>query len=90
MEQRMDISDAGYDREKKTIDGVRKFHEQNLEAKKEYYSPDRTKTVTFSTSSDLFISRTAALRDTLAISLRSSDHLDPTELPSTCRDPSRV
>lgn len=66
----------------KMIATVREFHEQESEVKKEYYSRDRTnKKVVFSTSNDLYYARSAAWRDTLAISLRTSDHLDPNELP---------
>ncbi|KAM7485198.1 hypothetical protein LguiA_001207 [Lonicera macranthoides] len=72
----------------KMIAGVREFHEQESEVKKEYYSRDRAnKKVVFSTSNDLYYARSAAWRDTLAISLRTSEHLDPNELPALmCRD----
>lgn len=71
----------------KMIEGVRAFHEQESEVKKEYYSRDRTnKKVAFSTSADLYFSPSAPWRDTLAISLRTnSQDFHPHELPPICR-----
>ncbi|XP_057771346.1 1-aminocyclopropane-1-carboxylate oxidase homolog 1-like [Salvia miltiorrhiza] len=69
------------------IDGVRGFHEQDVDQKKKYYSRDTTRIVRYASSYDLFTSRTASWRDTLSISVNSGSHLlDPQELPAICRD----
>lgn len=68
------------------IDGVRKFHEQDLELKKEYYSHDHTKTVRYDSSIDLYRSRFAKWRDTLNISLLVPGKFQPDHLPPICRD----
>ncbi|KAK2966110.1 hypothetical protein RJ640_001524 [Escallonia rubra] len=68
------------------IEGVRLFHEQDLEAKKEFYSRDSTRSVRLNTNSDLFNSRTANWRDTLTILVSTSGTLDPNEFPAICRD----
>ncbi|KAH6770048.1 2-oxoglutarate and oxygenase superfamily protein [Perilla frutescens var. hirtella] len=69
------------------IDGVRDFHEQDVDEKKKYYTRDTTKTVRYNSSYDLFTSRTASWRDTLSFSFNSgSNFLDPAELPAICRD----
>lgn len=68
------------------IDGVRKFHEQDLELKKEYYSHDHMKTVRYDSSIDLYRSRFAKWRDTLNISLLVPAKFHPDHLPPICRD----
>ncbi|KAL8100125.1 hypothetical protein AgCh_032400 [Apium graveolens] len=68
------------------IDGVRKFHEQDLELKKEYYSHDHMKTVRYDSSIDLYRSRFAKWRDTLNISLLVPGKFHPDHLPPICRD----
>lgn len=68
------------------IDGVRKFNEQGVEEKKKYYSRDRTRTVIFNSSYDLFTSRTASWKDTLTISFSGSNQIDQRLLPSSCRE----
>lgn len=67
------------------IDGVRKFHEQDLELKKEYYSHDHMKTVRYDSSIDLYRSRFAKWRDTLNISLLVPGKFQPDHLPPICR-----
>ncbi|KAG6415701.1 hypothetical protein SASPL_123115 [Salvia splendens] len=66
------------------IDGVRCFHEQDVDEKKKYYTRDTTKSVRYQSSYDLFLSKTATWKDTLTISCDSS--FDRDELPSVCRD----
>ena len=66
------------------IDGVRLFHEQDLELKKEVYSRDTTKKVRFNSNFDLYASQTADWRDTLTLSFLDSDP-DPNEMPAVCR-----
>lgn len=67
------------------IDGVRKFHEQDLELKKDYYSHDHMKTVRYDSSIDLYQSRFAKWRDTLNISLLVPGQFQPDHLPPICR-----
>ncbi|KAM7485206.1 hypothetical protein LguiA_001215 [Lonicera macranthoides] len=68
------------------IDGVRNFHEQDLEVKKELYSYDQIKQVRYDSNFDLFRSRAANWRDTLTINMMVSDHVDPDEVPAVCRE----
>ncbi|KAK6278861.1 hypothetical protein POUND7_019128 [Theobroma cacao] len=65
------------------IDGVRRFNEQDLESKQEFYSRDPTKKVRFHSNFDLYASRTADWRDTLTLSFLDSDP-QPEELPAVC------
>lgn len=67
------------------IDGIRLFHNQDSEAKKKLYSLDFTKKVRFNSNYDLFQSRTAYWRDTLALSVLPSHPLRAHELPESCR-----
>ncbi|KAK3043421.1 hypothetical protein RJ639_002000 [Escallonia herrerae] len=67
------------------IEGVRLFHEQDLEAKEKFYSRDSTRSVRLNTNNDLFNSMTANWRDTLTISVSASGTLDPNEFPAICR-----
>ncbi|KAL3626409.1 hypothetical protein CASFOL_029958 [Castilleja foliolosa] len=68
------------------IDGVRKFNDQDVEEKKKYYTRDIKRRVRFSSSYDLFTSRTASWRDTLSISFPGPDPTDIHELPASCRE----
>ena len=67
------------------INGVQRFHEEDHEVKKQYYSRDQTRKVRFNSNFDLYKARTANWRDTLGISLPDSYQLDPSELPVACR-----
>ncbi|XP_055813681.1 1-aminocyclopropane-1-carboxylate oxidase homolog 1-like [Solanum dulcamara] len=70
------------------IDGTRKFHEQDVEVKKEYYSSDaKTRPVTYNSNLHLYKTkgRTANWRDSLYISGLVSDHNVPEEIPPICR-----
>ncbi|KAL3626410.1 hypothetical protein CASFOL_029959 [Castilleja foliolosa] len=68
------------------IEGVRKFHELDVEEKRKYYSRDHTRRVRFNSSYDLFTSKTANWKDTLSISFPGSDPNDHQELPAACRE----
>ncbi|XP_016477382.1 deacetoxyvindoline 4-hydroxylase-like [Nicotiana tabacum] len=69
------------------IDGTRKFHEQDVELKKEYYSRDRTtRRVRYETDLHLYNSKTANWRDTLNISMIVTGHIEPEEIPTACRE----
>lgn len=65
------------------IHGVIKFNEQDLDAKKVWYSRDRAKTVKFNSNYDLYHARAANWRDTLSCTRPAVD--DPKQLPSVCR-----
>ncbi|MCE3052037.1 hypothetical protein HAX54_051443 [Datura stramonium] len=68
------------------IDGTRKFHEQDVEIKKEYYSRDRTtRRVRYQSNLQLYQSKTANWRDSLNISRIVSGHIEPEEIPAVCR-----
>lgn len=67
------------------IDGIRKFHEQDTELKKEFYSRDRMRKVRYDSNIDLYNSRSANWRDTLTINLLAHGHVEPDELPQICR-----
>ncbi|XP_016477383.1 1-aminocyclopropane-1-carboxylate oxidase homolog 1 [Nicotiana tabacum] len=68
------------------IDGIRKFHEQDVELKKEYYSRDRiTRRVRYESNFDLYQSKTANWRDTLNFSRLVCGHIEPEQIPAICR-----
>ncbi|XP_049387894.1 1-aminocyclopropane-1-carboxylate oxidase homolog isoform X8 [Solanum stenotomum] len=64
------------------IHGTRKFHEQDVEMKKEYYSSDPTRVVRYESNLKLLTTkgRTATWKDSLLISV-----LEPEEIPPVCR-----
>ncbi|KAL2230054.1 UNVERIFIED_CONTAM: 1-aminocyclopropane-1-carboxylate oxidase [Sesamum indicum] len=68
------------------LDGIRKFHEQDAQVKKEFHSHDRMQKVKYGSNVDLYRSRAANWRDSLTISLMTSDRIEPDELPEICRD----
>ncbi|KAG2727991.1 hypothetical protein I3760_01G184200 [Carya illinoinensis] len=67
------------------IDGVRRFHEQEHEVKRVFYTRDETKKVTYNTNFDFYQARAANWRDTLYCAMAPSPP-DPVELPQVCRD----
>ncbi|PHT38999.1 hypothetical protein CQW23_22572 [Capsicum baccatum] len=68
------------------IDGTRKFHEQDAELKKDYYSRDRkNRRVRYETDLHLYNSKTVNWRDTLNISMIVTGHIEPEEIPEVCR-----
>ncbi|GJR37451.1 1-aminocyclopropane-1-carboxylate oxidase homolog 1-like protein [Tanacetum coccineum] len=68
------------------LNGAREFYEQDVEVKKEYYSRDPERMVKFNTNYDFYMSKSATWRDTLIIDMLNSNHLDPQDLPSPCRN----
>ncbi|XP_050210375.1 1-aminocyclopropane-1-carboxylate oxidase homolog 1-like [Mercurialis annua] len=66
-------------------DGVRRFHEQDTDLKKGYYTRDSAKKVIFNSNFDLFTAPAANWRDTLAIQMAPHPP-KPEETPETCRD----
>ncbi|KAJ0490265.1 putative isopenicillin N synthase [Helianthus annuus] len=67
------------------LKGVRRFHEQDVELKRDYYSRDPKRMVKFTSNYDLYMSRAANWRDTLVIDMVNTYHLDPQDLPSISR-----
>lgn len=67
------------------IDGIKKFHELDANLK-EFYTRESMKKVKLNSNFDLYKSKSANWRDTLAINNLSSDHLDPGELPAACSE----
>ncbi|KAI3974239.1 hypothetical protein MKX01_028271 [Papaver californicum] len=68
------------------IKGMKRFHEQDTEIKKQFYSNDTKTGCMFHTNFDLYVSKYANWRDSLRCNLLSPDPLDPQELPDICRD----
>lgn len=66
------------------IDGVRRFHEQDTELKKQFYSRDVTKKFYYNSNFDLYQTAAANWRDTLSCIL-APDQPDPEQLPAVCR-----
>lgn len=67
------------------LDGVVRFHEQDTEIKKEFYSRDVTKRVYYNTNFDLYVTPAVNWRDTLSC-VMGPQSLDPQKLPTVCRD----
>ncbi|KAL4637879.1 hypothetical protein ACB092_03G109500 [Castanea dentata] len=72
--------------------GIRRFHEQPTEVKREYYSRDATKNVTYMSNFHLFKAKAANWRDSLSFSMAPvapilrSFHQPAVISHSTCRD----
>ncbi|XVE81804.1 hypothetical protein DITRI_Ditri15bG0095400 [Diplodiscus trichospermus] len=66
-------------------DGVRRFFEQDLDIKKQFFNRDYTKKVAYNSNFDLYSSPAANWRDTL-FSLMAPDPPMPEELPDVSRD----
>ncbi|KAJ9547370.1 hypothetical protein OSB04_019913 [Centaurea solstitialis] len=67
------------------LQGVRRFHDQDVEVKKRFYTRDPTKPVIYNSNFDLFSSPAANWRDTF-IALMAPSPPPPEELPEVCRD----
>ncbi|AET02504.1 putative deacetoxyvindoline 4-hydroxylase [Medicago truncatula] len=67
------------------IDGVVRFHEQDTEMKKKFYSRDITKRAYFNTNFDLYVTPAVNWRDSLSC-VMGPQPLDPQDLPTVCRD----
>jgi hypothetical protein len=68
------------------IKGVRRFHEQPTEIKREYYTREKTKKVKFLSNFLLYQGKAANWRDTLYSAI-APDAPNPEELPAACRYP---
>lgn len=67
------------------LDGIRRFHEQDTDVKKRYYSRDNTKSCIFNSNFDLYQKQTVNWRDSLYCFM-APNYPDPEELPFICRD----
>ncbi|KAJ0860448.1 putative deacetoxyvindoline 4-hydroxylase [Helianthus annuus] len=68
-----------------TLQGVRRFHEQDVEIKKRFYTRDASRPVVYNSNFDLYTSPTANWRDTF-FSFMAPSPPPPEELPEVCRD----
>ncbi|KAI3841278.1 hypothetical protein MKW98_007759 [Papaver atlanticum] len=68
------------------IQGMRRFHEGDIEVKKQLYLKDFSQEVLYYTNSDLYISRSANWRDSFRCRYLTPDPIDPQLLPDTFRD----
>ncbi|XP_038991326.1 1-aminocyclopropane-1-carboxylate oxidase homolog 1-like isoform X2 [Hibiscus syriacus] len=68
------------------IDGIRKFHEQDTEIKKGFYTRDPSRKVLYLSNYDLFKSKAANWRDSLGCVMVCDNPLQPADLPQVCRD----
>ncbi|KAI3693039.1 hypothetical protein L6452_32867 [Arctium lappa] len=67
------------------VQGVRRFHDQDVEVKKRFYTRDPSRTVVYNTNFDLYSSPAANWRDTFYTYMAPSPP-PPEELPEVCRD----
>ncbi|KAI3693046.1 hypothetical protein L6452_32874 [Arctium lappa] len=65
--------------------GVRRFHDQDVEVKKRFYTRDPSKPVVYNSNFDLYTSPAANWRDTF-FSFMAPSPPPPEELPEVCRD----
>ncbi|GAA0164549.1 oxidoreductase [Lithospermum erythrorhizon] len=66
------------------MDGTRRFHEQDSEIKKLFYSRDISKTFFYNSNFDLYEAKSANWRDTFQCALAPQSP-DPTKMPQVCR-----
>ncbi|KAJ9182255.1 hypothetical protein P3X46_006270 [Hevea brasiliensis] len=67
------------------INGIRRFHYQGVNEKKQFYSRDYTRKVLYNSNFDLYQAPAASWRDTLTCVLAPNPP-NSEELPSICRD----
>lgn len=66
------------------LDGVRRFYEQESDAKKQWYTRDMTKRVVYNSNFDLYKAPVTNWRDTF-LCMMAPNLPSPQELPSPCR-----
>ena len=66
------------------IDGIRRFHEQDTEARKEFYTRDSKKKVVYFSNLGLHSGNPVNWRDTIGFAV-SPDPPKPEHIPSVCR-----
>ncbi|KAK2414114.1 1-aminocyclopropane-1-carboxylate oxidase protein [Trifolium repens] len=67
------------------IDGIRRFHEQDVDVRKEFYTRDLEKKVRYHSNGTLYSGQAANWRDSFAFVV-APDPFEPNELPPICRD----
>ncbi|GAB4843197.1 hypothetical protein Ancab_040457 [Ancistrocladus abbreviatus] len=67
------------------IEGVRRFHEQDAEVKKQYYSRDLRRKFIYRSNFDLYEGAVANWRDTISC-VMDPNPPQPNDLPEVCRD----
>ncbi|XP_004491714.1 1-aminocyclopropane-1-carboxylate oxidase homolog 1-like [Cicer arietinum] len=67
------------------IDGIRRFHEQDVNVRKEFYTRDLKKKVMYYSNVTLFSGQAANWRDTFGFAV-SPDPFKPGDVPTICRD----
>ncbi|KDP40308.1 hypothetical protein JCGZ_02306 [Jatropha curcas] len=67
------------------LDGIRRFHEQDTEVKKQFFSRDEKKKVFYNTNFDFYRAKEANWRDSLYCAMAPNPP-NPEELPAVCRD----
>ncbi|XP_057446270.1 1-aminocyclopropane-1-carboxylate oxidase homolog 1-like [Lotus japonicus] len=67
------------------ISGIRRFHEQDADARKPFYSRDQNKKVRYMSNSTLFTDPAANWRDTISFNVYP-DPPSSEEIPQVCRD----
>ncbi|GAU18221.1 hypothetical protein TSUD_175620 [Trifolium subterraneum] len=67
------------------IDGIRRFHEQDADVRKEFYTRDGKKRVMYYSNGTLFSTQAANWRDTFSFTA-APGAFEPDELPAICRD----
>nr|AYC63497.1 2-oxoglutarate-dependent dioxygenase [Scoparia dulcis] len=67
------------------LDGVRRFHEQDTEIKKQYYTRDFTKKIHYNSNFDLLSSPAANWRDSVYFTIAPNPP-KPEEFPEVCRE----
>lgn len=66
------------------LGGARRFFEQDLEVKKEYFSRDYSKSFVYNSNFDLYVSKAAAWKDSLSCVMTPSPKVE--EIPLACRE----
>ncbi|KAL5100207.1 hypothetical protein RYX36_004534 [Vicia faba] len=67
------------------IDGIRRFHEQDADVRKEFYTRDKKKKVAYVSNGTLFSGQAANWRDTFGFVV-APDPFKPEDIPPICRD----
>ncbi|XP_057753437.1 1-aminocyclopropane-1-carboxylate oxidase homolog 1-like [Arachis stenosperma] len=67
------------------IDGIRRFHEQDTDVRKQFYGRDTTKKVMYYSNTSLYRDKFANWRDTVGFSM-APDIPKAEELPAVCRN----
>ncbi|KAL2475116.1 1-aminocyclopropane-1-carboxylate oxidase1 [Abeliophyllum distichum] len=69
----------------KVIEGIREFHELETEVKKQYYSRDIKRKISFNSNFDLLQAPSANWRDSIYLNM-APDPPEPEEIPEVCRN----